>query len=178
MKQTQAMKKNHLFKRLYHRGRHQVTPFLAMYVLENGQCEKKQENMLGITVGVKLGGAVVRNKVRRRVKEAYRLQESQLHTGYHIVIVARNRCATASYDQINQSLIRLCDQLQLSKQPTHKPNFFQAGQKPQHTHRAKNSPKNQQKNSPKNSPKPQQTTAQTKAQKKSKSPPKNGAREE
>lgn len=135
MKQTQAMKKNHLFKRLYHRGRYQVTPFLAVYVLENRQCQEKQENMLGITVGVKLGGAVVRNKVRRRLKEAYRLLEPQLHTGYHIVIVARNRCATATYAQINQSLIRLCDQLQLSLHPTQKPNFLQPGQKPTPNHR-------------------------------------------
>lgn len=115
MKNTMSIKKNHEFKRLYHKGDNQASPFLAMYVRKNGS----SSNQLGITVGVKLGNAVVRNKVRRRIKEMYRKQEPSLKTGYHIVIVARNRCATSTYAQMERSFFLLCDQLDLSLHPSH-----------------------------------------------------------
>lgn len=113
MKYTVSMKKNHEFKRLYNKGKSQVNPFLAVYVRRNNQ----KKNVLGITVGVKLGNAVTRNKVRRRIREIYRTHEHLLLSGFHIVIVARNRCANASYQQILHSFCSLADNLQLSAQP-------------------------------------------------------------
>lgn len=125
MKYTSTIKHNHLFKRLYHKGKTQVTPYLAMYVLKNQSSQDK--NLLGFTVGTKLGGAVSRNRVRRKLREIYRLQENNLKTGYLIVIVARNRCASANYHQLEKSFLLLCDQLELSKNPMHPPKY----QKPQ-----------------------------------------------
>lgn len=118
MKVTTSITKNHIFKRLYAKGKTQVTPFLAMYVLKNSKAHENQ-NFLGFTVGVKLGNAVTRNKVRRRLREIYRLHESELKTGYQIVVVARNRCATATYSQLEDSFLLLCDQLAVSLHPKH-----------------------------------------------------------
>lgn len=56
-------------------------------------------NRFGITVSKKLGKAVKRNKVRRRIYEAFRLYEPSLKTGFDIVIVAKVSSAEAAFDR-------------------------------------------------------------------------------
>ena len=55
--------------------------------LGNQMCirDSLKENRVGITVGKKLGKAVTRNRVRRRLREIYRLHESQFLPGYDLV---------------------------------------------------------------------------------------------
>lgn len=118
---TESIKKNHIFKALYQRGNTFVNPFFAIYTRENRPFQGMETNHLGITVGVKLGNAVTRNKVRRRISAIYRLAEPGLVPGYHIVIVARNRCANSSYAQMEEALLKLFDQLALTKSPKHSP---------------------------------------------------------
>ena len=60
-------------------------------------------NRLGLTVSPKVGKAVVRNAVRRRLKEIYRLLQG-LDAGYDIVVVARRRAAEASFSEIKKDL--------------------------------------------------------------------------
>ena len=104
---TQALKQNFEFKRLYRRGKNEVGPYVAVYSMKNG----KEINRLGITTGGKLGKAVVRNTVRRRIKEAYRLSEQRMKCGYDIVVVARGRSATADYQRIEKDLINRLNNL-------------------------------------------------------------------
>ncbi len=54
-------------------------------------------NRFGITVSKKLGKAVRRNKVRRRIYEAFKQYEASVKTGFDIVIVARASAAEAEY---------------------------------------------------------------------------------
>jgi ribonuclease P protein component len=102
-----SLKKNYEFKRLYTRGESLVSPFLAIYVRRN----RLGYNRLGVTVGSKIGKAVRRNHVRRRIKEAYRIHQQEMTTGYDIVIVARVRAAAAPYKQLESSLLHLMDKL-------------------------------------------------------------------
>lgn len=117
MKKYLSITKNHLFKQLYLRGRNSVNPYFALYLRKNRPHETTGQNYVGITVGVKLGNAVVRNKVRRRIREIYRTHESEMKQGYHLVVVARNRCATASFAQMESHLLSLFDQIGLSENP-------------------------------------------------------------
>ena len=71
MEHTVSLKLNHVFRRLYGRGKSAVNPCLAVYCRKNNLGYSR----LGLTVGVKLGKAVVRNRTRRRIKEAYRIHE-------------------------------------------------------------------------------------------------------
>ena len=64
---------------------------------------------MGITAGKKLGKAVVRNRVRRRLREVYRLNEERFQPGWDIVVVARSRCITASFDRLTQSYLQLAE---------------------------------------------------------------------
>ena len=62
---------------------------------------------MGITVSKKLGKAVVRNRVRRRLREIYRLHEEQFAPGFDIVVVARSRCVNADFDKMTAAYLSL-----------------------------------------------------------------------
>ena len=81
MVSTQSLKQNHLFRRLYQRGKSAAGRHVVVYCRKNGL----PYNRLGLTVGTKVGHAVVRNRIRRRLREAYRLSEGQFLSGYDIV---------------------------------------------------------------------------------------------
>jgi len=106
-----SLKENYLFRRVYSRGKSAASPYLAMYFRKNG----RTENRLGITVSTKLGKAVVRNRVRRRLREIYRLNEARFLPGYDIVAVARFRSVGASYKELEADFIRLAEKLGLTK---------------------------------------------------------------
>ena len=109
MKHTISLKQNHLFRRLYAKGKSAVDPRLAVYCRKNGG----KASRLGITTGVKLGKAVVRNRTRRRIREAYRLHEDRFAPGYDLVVVARVRAGHSRYREIERSLLSLSDKLGL-----------------------------------------------------------------
>ena len=107
MEFTQSLKENFQFKRLYRRGKSEAGPYVAVYCQKNG----KNINRLGITTGGKLGKAVIRNRIRRRIKEAYRLSEERMRYGYDIVVVARGRSVTTDYHHIESDLLHCLQKL-------------------------------------------------------------------
>ncbi len=111
MKYTRSLTKNHLFQRLYRKGASASDSQLVLYVRGNGG----RGNRLGLTVSTKVGKAVVRNRVRRRLREIYRLNEHRLVRGRDVVVVARVRAAHSRYAQLERSFLRLADKLELLK---------------------------------------------------------------
>ena len=109
MKFTTSLKKNHEFKRLYNKGKSAASLCAAVYCRRNG----RTLNRLGVTVSTKLGGAVQRNRIRRRLKEIYRLNEEKLAVGYDVVIVARMRSRYAEYHELESSVLALFRKLGL-----------------------------------------------------------------
>ena len=77
-----TLKKNSDFRRLYSKGKSAVTPYMAVYCRRN----KVGVNRLGYTVSTKLGHAVVRNRVRRRFRELYRLHRQEMLPGYDLIV--------------------------------------------------------------------------------------------
>ena len=65
---------------------------------------KVPHNVLGITVTKKLGKAVVRNRVKRLIRESYRLKEDLIASGYYIVFVARGKAVDASFEKISHDM--------------------------------------------------------------------------
>ena len=109
MQHTVSLKQNHEFRRLYNRGKSAVSPYFAIYCRKTG----RDYSRLGITTGVKLGNAVKRNFVRRRIRALYRTNEAGLQPGYDIVVVARVRAAHSRYRELERSLLSLADKLGL-----------------------------------------------------------------
>ena len=112
MQFSKSLKLNHLFRRLYQKGRSAANKYLVLYCRKNGS----QENRIGLTVSAKLGHAVVRNRVRRRLREIYRLHEIQFQPGWDIVVVARSRAVDAPYKKLEGAYLSLADKLGLLKQ--------------------------------------------------------------
>ena len=78
MQFSMPLKQNHLFRRLYARGQSAANGYLVLYCRKNGQlC-----NRVGYTVSAKMGHAVARNRIRRQLREIYRLHEAQFRPGY------------------------------------------------------------------------------------------------
>ena len=105
-----TLKKNSDFRRMYSRAKSVVTPYMVVY------CRRNREgvNRLGYTVSTKLGHAVVRNRVRRRLREIYRLNSASLKEGFDIIIVARGRCVGAEYVMMERAFLKCCETLGLA----------------------------------------------------------------
>ena len=109
MLHTISLKGNASFRRLYHRGASAANRCLVMYCGRN----RSQKNRVGLTVSAKLGHAVVRNRIRRRLREIYRLNEGRFRVGFDIVVVARSRAVTAEYAELEKAYLSLADNLGL-----------------------------------------------------------------
>lgn len=104
MKFSSALKLNHIFRRLYATSGH-ANGYLVLYARRN----RTATNRVGVTVGKKLGHAVVRNRVRRRLREVYRLNEDKFAPGWDIVVVARSRCIQADFGKLTNAYLSLAE---------------------------------------------------------------------
>ena len=111
MKYSCSLKLNHIFQRLY-RTSGQADGLLVLYARRN----RTGMNRVGITVSKKLGHAVVRNRVRRRFRELYRLHKDDILPGYDIIMVARVRAAELPYAKLEKQYLRCLSQLGLLRE--------------------------------------------------------------
>ncbi|MCE5310946.1 MAG: ribonuclease P protein component [Acidobacteriales bacterium] len=77
--------------------------FSATYYLRPGETESR----IGFAVGRAAGNAVVRNRLRRRVREAVRLHRDRLQAGWWIVLNPRRAALTAGFDELEREVERL-----------------------------------------------------------------------
>lgn len=87
----------------YRYGKSRADRNLVLYRL------KKDHNFfrIGISVSKKVGNSVVRHKIKRRVREAARLNEEMFDSGYDYAVIARKSAADADYAALEQSLLKL-----------------------------------------------------------------------
>lgn len=92
------------FQNVFKKGKKFGNRHFQFYYVKN----RKNANRLGIIVSKKVSKkAVVRNRIKRRIREAYRLNESRFRTGYDMIIIAKKRCAEDSYQDLSRSLNHL-----------------------------------------------------------------------
>ena len=109
-----AICENHLYSKAYAKGKRAVTSALAVYVLPDyaskrlakAHPQKKVLNRIGLTTSTKLGGAVVRSRCRRILREGLRAleKEKELKVGFLIVIAARSGSITLKSNDIKNQL--------------------------------------------------------------------------
>jgi ribonuclease P protein component len=109
-----AICENHLYSKAYSKGKRAVTSALAVYVLPDYMAkrlakshpEKKVVNRIGLTATKTLGGAVVRSRVRRILREGLRqlIKERPIKSGYLIVIAARRASTEMKSTEIRRHL--------------------------------------------------------------------------
>ncbi len=109
-----AIKENHLYSKAYSKGKRAVTPALAVYVLPDyaakrlakAHPQKRVVNRIGLTTSTKLGGAVVRSRTRRILREGLRALEAErtLKVGFLIVIAARSAAVDLKSTEVKEHL--------------------------------------------------------------------------
>ena len=104
MKFSSSLKLNHIFRRLYSTSG-QANSYLVLYARKN----RTGTNRVGITVSKKLGHAVVRNRVRRRLREVYRLNEDRFAPGWDIVVVARTKAVHTDFQTLTNAYLQLAE---------------------------------------------------------------------
>lgn len=118
-----AIGENHLYAKAYAKGKKHVGRLAAVYVLPDYAAKRLQKahpqklkmNRIGLTVSKKLGGAVVRNRVKRIIRHAYKEIDTErgVKCGFLIVIVARSAAVGAKTQHIKKDLEKALSRLDM-----------------------------------------------------------------
>lgn len=96
--------KNKSFQAVYRSGKSYANRMVVLYVLPNNDNMRR----IGFAAGKKLGGAVVRNRVKRLLRESYRLNQSQLINGVDLVLVGRQAAVKSDRMTVSKAFMNLC----------------------------------------------------------------------
>jgi ribonuclease P protein component len=103
VKKENRLRRRNDFTRVYKKGKSYANKYLVVYVLPNGRAVDR----FGFSVGKRVGKAVTRNRMRRRLREICRLHVGLLTPGYDIVVIPRNPALEVDYDTIKRALRHL-----------------------------------------------------------------------
>lgn len=102
------------FQRLRRQGRPLVEPPLRVRALPR----PGEKSRVGLAVGRKVGGAVVRNRWRRAIREAFRLHRHRLDCGHDIVVSVDWEAPPERVDAVEEAFLRIIERLNRSHEET------------------------------------------------------------
>lgn len=103
MDKKYRLRKNMEFKKVYSGGKNYWNRNLILYIRKN----KLDESRYGITITKKIGNAVVRNKIRRRIKEVYRLNLYRIKNGYDLIFIPKKNVVDLPYKELESAVIHI-----------------------------------------------------------------------
>lgn len=111
MNNPYRIKKNWIFRQVYSKGRYFAEQYLVLYILKNNE----QYNKIGFSVSKKIGNSVVRNRVKRLMRENFRKISNGVKPGYYIIFTARVGSKEANYYDIERCMKRAIKRAKLFK---------------------------------------------------------------
>jgi ribonuclease P protein component len=106
------LRKNAQFKYVYNKGRSCANRTLSLVYVKSGPPGVLR---VGFSVSRKVGKSVVRNRIKRLMREACRPWLPHIRTGYLLVFVARTAAAQSNYSEIASALKQLLERSGLTK---------------------------------------------------------------
>lgn len=100
-----SLTKNSGFREVYNLGKSYGNKSLIMYIKKNE--ENQGINRVGISVSKKVGNSVVRHRVKRRVREIFRVNDDMLRKSFDIVVVARVEAKSRTYGELERDIFHL-----------------------------------------------------------------------
>lgn len=100
------------FERVRKQGKTRSHSMLVLALLPN----ELAHNRYGFVVNKQLGNAIVRNRVRRQLREVMRGLHPKLHTGYDIAIIARRSLVEQPAEVMARTIYDICRQVGLMRE--------------------------------------------------------------
>ena len=104
MKKVISLKSSREFSQVYNHKESLANKYLVMYIQPNDQMYSR----IGISVSKKVGNSVVRHRIKRLIKESYRLNIDKIASGYDIIVIARYSAKGKTFSEIESALLHLC----------------------------------------------------------------------
>jgi len=108
---SDRLKKKWEFNRVYENKRRYWNNIFTIYVAPN----HTDKTRLGLTVSKKVGNSVKRNRVKRLIRESFRLSREKMLTGYDIIVVAKPAAYGLKCQQVQNALLQLLGRARLLK---------------------------------------------------------------
>lgn len=106
LQKSSRIRKNSQFRYVYRRGKSMSQPLLVLTYV------KANKLQVGFSISKKVGKAVQRNLIKRRLRECFRLQMARLRHGYY-VFSARQGADKADYQALEHDMDRLLARMKL-----------------------------------------------------------------
>lgn len=107
MRGKQYLTKPDQYATVYNKGTSRVNSIVVLKALPNNL----ELSRYGFSVSSRIGGAVIRNRIKRRLREI--LRQIQLKTGWDIILIARPAAATVDYAALKNSVGALLSKAKL-----------------------------------------------------------------
>lgn len=101
MKGYESLKKNWEFQETFKKGHSYTNKYFVLYVRPS---EKKGQLKIAFCVGKKIGYAVQRNRIKRRMRHAFKSFMPQVAKDYQIIVIARHKVGEIDFSMICSSL--------------------------------------------------------------------------
>ena len=111
MKSINSLKNSSEYAEVYNHKESLANKYLVMYILEKDQMYSR----IGISVSKKVGNSVVRHRIKRLIKESYRLNIDKIASGYDIIVIARYSAKGKTFSEIESALLHLCQRFNIVK---------------------------------------------------------------
>ena len=108
LKRHRMLKRASYFQRVYRLGRSYASRYLVLYVFTVHPGERNLKGEVGFAAGKKLGCAVRRVRVKRLLRESWRLHQHELAPHHALVLVGRKAAVRAKRQDVEQSFLALC----------------------------------------------------------------------
>ncbi|NEW07267.1 ribonuclease P protein component [Paenibacillus sp. SYP-B3998] len=112
MEKTYRLAKREDFNKVYRYGKSMANHQFVLYYLAQPKLEQFR---LGVSVSKKIGNAVVRNRLRRMMKEIIRLNKDNLTLHYDYILIARKPVAEMEYADMQKSIFHVIRKASLYK---------------------------------------------------------------
>jgi ribonuclease P protein component len=109
MNRKYRLRRNQDFQQVRRTGKFYASSLMTLAFIRN----KLDHSRFGFVVSKRLGPAVQRNKIKRRVREATRLRIQHIKPGFDLVLIARPPISQSSFAEIEQTLETLLKQADL-----------------------------------------------------------------
>lgn len=111
MKKTKMLKKNYEFKNVLSKGKYFSGKNIEAFIKDNN----KIYNLLGLAISVKVSKAVGRNRIKRLIRENYKLLESEIKSGKSIVFLWKKNIdvKNATFENIGADMNYIFDKAKI-----------------------------------------------------------------